>query len=293
MELEFFIIDAFTSQRFEGAQVAVFPQAEGLSAEQMQRLAREMNLTESIFILAPENKNSLAAIRLFSPQQEVFYAGHPVIAALYAMHIRQPIVGKDYQLEVAGRELAIEVKGTGNDIKIHYICAEAIRMDSYVPSARELAEFLNLEEKSIQQEYAPMLVSRGEDYLMVPVKDQQALRSASFNQNKWLMSFVASLASKIFVFCEADDTDADYCGRLLGKDIADHEDPPVGPAAPAFAAYLMHDKAEGKRSAILQRGGGELRKSLLHLEIEKTADATPLIKVGGSAVLMARGTIEI
>lgn len=293
MALDFFIIDAFTSHPFEGAQVAVFPDADTLTDGQMQLLAREVNLTESVFIRSPEDSGSLASIRIFSPRQEEHYAGHPVIAAVYAMHLQQALTEAQYQLEIAGRQLTISIQPSAGDIAIYYLCAEAIRMDSYVPSARELAEFLNLEEKSIQREYAPMLVSRGEDYLMVPVKDQQALRSASFNQNKWLMSFVASLASKIFVFCEADDTDADYCGRLLGKDIADHEDPPVGPAAPAFAAYLMHDKAEGKRNAVLQRGGGELRKSLLHLEIEKTADATPLIKVGGSAVLMAKGTIEI
>ena len=294
MKAEFYLVDAFTKQKFEGAQLAVFPDASELTTSQMQLIAREMNLTETVFILPSENEACFASLRVFSPQQELYYAGHPIIAATFVLQLTGQLKQSRFQLALGERALDISIEGSGQDIKIDYVCAEEIRMDSFVPSAKELAEFLNLNEKDITPGQAPMLASCVEDYLIVPVKNKDLLRSAVFAENKWITSFVASLANKILLFCEsAKESESDYCARLLGKDIARQDDPPIAPAAPAFAAYLMQQNATNQIAAVLQRGGGEKRKSLIHVQIEQTADAASKIKVGGSAVRVARGEMAL
>jgi len=294
MKQTFYLVDAFTTQKFEGAQLAVFPNAGELNTLQMQLIAREMNLTETVFISPSNNGKAVASLRVFSPQQELHYAGHPVIAATFVLHLTEQLIKNQFQLALGERILDISLDGAGEQMKMSYLCAEEIRLDSFVPSAKELSGFLSLNEKDISPNPSAMLASCIENYLIIPVKNKTLLQQAVFAENKWITSFVASLANKVLLFCDSEKGDeSDYCARLLGKDIVRGDDPPIAPAAPAFAAYLKQLGTESEIEVVLQRGGGEKRKSLIHVQIEPLINTPFNIKVGGSAVLVATGEMQL
>ena len=292
MSLPFFIVDAFTDTKFEGAQLAVFLDADHLNTQQMQIIAREMNLTETVFIVSSNNADALYGLRVFSPQQELFYTGHPVVAASFILHTKKQLSQQNFNLCLGERTINIDVTSTHQGVQIKYLCADPVRLDSFVPSAKELAEFLSLSEKDIAVMPAPMLASCVEDYLIVPIKNKMLLRHAVFVESKWTTSFVASLAHKILLFCESEtNDDSDYYARLMGKGISAYDDPPIAPATPAFAHYLLQQGVKDV-NVVMQRGGGERRKSLLHVQAAASAEAASTIKVGGSAVLVAKGEME-
>ena len=140
--------------------------------------------------------------------------------------------------------------------------------------------------------YPAMIAGSGPNYLIVPVKSPALLPSVRFNENKWQMSFVASLADQVLLFADAGDTEVDFNARLVGKDIAIDEDPPIGAAAPAFAAYMHSCHGQQQKRLVVQRGGGQRRKSLLEIEVQG-GDGKMQIRVGGQAVLAASATFHL
>lgn len=296
MDYQYFLIDVFSRQKFEGAQIAVFPAADALSEQQMQLLARELNLSETVFLCAATDGNSRARLRIFTPQLELDFAGHPVIAAGFVLQDinAQSIVSEWVQLN--RESLFLDAEVTAGETKIHFTLRTPGQLDNYVPSARELGEMLHLGEQDIEQTLMkPVLVNCNGEYLLVPVKSETALNEARFNINKWTTSFVATLASKIVLCCRVRPAEPvmNYRLRLLGKGIDEQDDPPVGSAAAAMGMYLFSDKEDGIYSAVLQRGGDGRRKSLIELSLTKLAGKVTSVKIGGYAVKTGSGVIYL
>lgn len=288
MEYNYYIIDAFTKQRFQGAQIVVFPNAQGLTDQQMQMIAREMNLTESVFLF-PGKK-----LRIFSPLEELGFGGHPIIAASYVLVMEGEIKQGISELQLNSGTIQVDVSENDQGIeKIQFSNQSPQRMDDFVPSAKELADILGLDESDIDLGlHKAMLVSCNEDYLIVPVKSGDSLEKARFNLDKWTMSFVATLAKQILLFTSnAESETVDFRARLVGKGIADHEDPPIGSSVPAFAAYMFADAGDGQHRLVVQRGGDGKRISLIEAEVIKSNAQIEQINVGGSAVLVAKGQL--
>ncbi|MDQ1362431.1 MAG: trans-2,3-dihydro-3-hydroxyanthranilate isomerase [Pseudomonadota bacterium] len=295
MACQYFIIDAFTRQKFEGAQIAVFPDAGSLNEKQMQRLAGELNLSETVFVCAATDGASQYRLRIFSPQQELDFAGHPVIAAGYVLQKSDTLQSAAVQVQLNCEALMLHTENLAGEIRVRFTVRAASALDSFVPSARELGEILHLDEKLIEQSaLQPMLASCNGDYLLVPVKSEAAFTAAHFNVNKWTTSFVATLASQIILLCKMPSAGQaeSYRVRLLGKNIGDREDPPVGSAAPAAGVYLFNAQSDGIHHALLQRGGDDRRKSVIEVTLEKSAGEVVAIHVGGYAVATGRGVID-
>ena len=294
MRYQYYLIDAFTKEPFQGAPIVVFPDADGLTAKQMQLIAREMNQSETVFLLP--SADSVCQLKIYTPEKKLSFGGHPILAASYALAMDEKISTGLSQLKTDAGPTDINIIKQAGDIeKITFSNKTSSRLDSFVPSARELAEILHLDERDFETDsYKPMIASCGDDYLIIPVKSAEVLVKARFSLDKWIMSFVATLARQILLFSEnKQDENVDFNARLLGKGIAASEDPPIGSTMPAFGAYLFSGLADGEYKAVLQRGGGERRKSILEVAVTKTHGEICQINVGGSAVLVGKGYLNL
>lgn len=296
MKYTYYLIDAFTNEPFQGAQIAVFTEVPGLTTGGMQLIARELNLSETVFVEAGGDDAVPWRLRIFSPNRELDFAGQPTIAACYALAMRQLLPEGVSRIQQNMGELEVSVeKDAANQPRMGFTITAPVRFDHYVPSARELAEILHLDPMDIDEgEYRPMISSCGNDYLVVPVKSTAALSRARFNEVRWTLSFVATLASQIVLFTvNRNPEPVDFNLRLLGRGIGDLDDPPVGSAIPAFAAYAFADHPPGDHAATMQRGGGDRRKSILYARVTRSVRGVERIKVAGHAVMVGQGEIYL
>jgi trans-2,3-dihydro-3-hydroxyanthranilate isomerase len=303
MKYNYYIADVFTKQIFSGAQIAVFPNAEGLSQQQMQLVARELNLSETVFVFHPDKQTTNRVMRIFSPLNEIDFAGHPIIATAFVLaHCG------DIQLNAAITPMVFEqntgpvnVNITAEDGQpsfVQFTRKATSIIDRFTPSDEELASFLSIQQSELDhKKYATRLVSCGVPYLIVPVWRYESVRNAKFNYAAWSQSTAPQTAAQeILLFApKTPFADTDFNARLLGSRIGMHEDPPVGNAMPAFASYLcsFDFMQKGTYTFAVDRGDERNRRSVLNLEMDHKGSDTLTIRVGGAAVMVAEGVMDI
>jgi trans-2,3-dihydro-3-hydroxyanthranilate isomerase len=303
MKVDYFIADAFTKQLFNGAQIAVFPNADGLSDTTMKLLARELNLSETVFVFHPETGDNKRKIRVFTPKKEVDFAGHPIIATAYVLGLCGdiPLTDTITPIVLEQNDGPIEVNITVLDGKptfVQFASKVVSIIDRFAPTDEELASFLGIRQSELDhKKYSPRLVSCGFPYLIVPAWNYESVRQAKFNSAAWSQSIAPQTAAQeILLFApKSPFPDADFNARLLGPHIGLYEDPPIGIAMPAFASYLcsFEHTRKGTHVFAVDRGDAESRRSVINLEMDNKGHESVALRVGGGAVLFARGTIDL
>ena len=303
MQLKYYIADVFTDKPFNGAQIAVIPKADGLNKHQMQLIAREMNLSETAFVFSPVNGTNLRRMRVFSPQAEIDFAGHPIIAAGHVLAATGEIkLENEYTpvlLEQNIGKINVNITGdNGKPVLIQFSLETTPVIDRFVPKEEQLAELLSLYVDDIEtRKFHSLLVYSDHSYLVVPIKTYSAVRVAKFNYAAWSRSIAPTcMAKEILLFStQSDIGKSNFHGRLLGPDIGVHEDPPIGSAMPAFTAYLCaHEHiTPGTHTFTIDRGSIEKRKSILNIEMDNKQEEKLTIRVGGPAIMVSEGTITI
>ena len=293
MKQKYTLLNAFTQTPFNGAQIAVFNQADGLREQQMLQLAKELNLSETVFISNSIIPNCDAKLQIFSPQGVCDFAGHAVVAACYVMADSGVVKGSDARIELNNQQLDIIHSFKNKKVQINIPVNE--KYDEYVPSNQELAQLIGLSKTDIgYQSYKPMIAGCPQPCLMIPIKNNELLRSAQFHENKWQLSFVASLAKHVLLFTgDHPFTAVNFSARLMGKGIAINDDPPIGAVAPAFGLYLAYGINDYHRSSLIQRGDENSRVSIIEVNVDKSGDQVSGIQLGGHAVKMAEGYFDI
>lgn len=303
MKYNYYIADVFTTAIFSGAQIAVFPNAEDLNKTQMQLVARELNLSETVFVFHPNKQSTTRVMRVFSPLTELDFAGHPVIATAFVLTscgeliLNAPVTPIIFQ-QHAG---ALEVNVTADNGKpgfIQFTRRVSSIIDRFAPRDDELARFLSIEVSELDhKKYSARLVSCGLPYLIVPVWQYETVRKAKFNDAAWNQSSAPQTAAQeILLFSpKTPFADSDFNVRLLGSCIGLYEDPPVGNAMPAFASYLcsFDFMQKGTYTFSVDRGDVHNRRSILNVEMDHKGEKLLTIRVGGSAVMVAEGVMTI
>ena len=303
MTLDYYVADVFTNQIFSGAQIAVFPNADDLTDQQMALIARETNLWETVFVSNPTGEKSKRTMRVFSPLAEIDFAGHPIIATAF-------VLGQcgDIELSADRTELIFEqnmgeidvslstVNGNANFVQFSRKVSAVI--DRYTPSANEIANFLGINADEIDhKKYATRLVSCGFPYLIVPVWHYDTVREAKFNFNAWSQSAAPQTAAQEILLFSAKTpfADSDFNARLFGPNIGINDDPPVGSAMPAFASYLCSfDSTQyGTHTFTVDRGDASSRRSVINIEMDHKANTELALRIGGEAVMVAEGKMHI
>lgn len=304
MNYTYNIIDVFTNQPFNGAQLAVFPEAKGLNDQQMALVACELNLTETIFLTkTPGNENHFR-MKIFSPLGEIDSSGHPIIAAAYTLAFCDKLILKDGHTPVTflqniGEILANVSSKGGIPSLVQYTRTTTPIVDYFTPTETELASFLGIDAAYIDnKKYSTRLVSCGlVPYLVVPTFYYETVREAKFDLAAWSQSIAPQTAAQaiLLVSPKTPYKDSDFAARLVGPNIGVNDDPPVGFAMSALAAFLcsFSHMQKGTYTFAVQRGDEKMRRSVLNLEMDHKGEDTLTIRVGGEAVKVAEGTIFV
>lgn len=299
MDLLLYTADVFTDRPFGGAQIAVFPQAERLDPERMQRIAAELNLPGSVFISAAD-KPGRYRVRVFTPRAEIDFAGQAVLAAAHILAVTGQAPA-DGALELVHAFGPVHVRlgmAEGRPGFVQFSRTVFPVVDRFVPTTDELAGILSLERRALgERELQPLLVACERPYLILPLRSLEALDSACFNAAAWAGSHAPSmLAQELLLFCrQTENPQANFHARLIGPDIGPREDPPIGAALPAFAAYFaaQPNLRAGTHTFVVERGFDATRKSLLQAEFDKRAGGGLTLRVGGQVVQMIQGTLSL
>ena len=300
MDYAFHTVDVFTPTPFNGAQITVFPSADGLNARQMQIIAREMNHPETVFIL-PGKNTVRAELKVFSPLSERAVGSHSVVAAARALVHSKALPATEQnstiQFSQDAKIFNVVLSQVEGRLLTQLSMSVNAQIDRYVPDTKELQAALGLGGHDIETLKAKALfVSCDSSYLIVPLRSLDAVYKARFNLEAWSRSSAGSApVNEVLVYCrETESLQTDFHLRILGGHIAQDESPPVGAAIPAFVASLCETRglADGTHALWLERGRKAERQSVLKVEFVKKATAAMVVRVGGDAVLVASGTMR-
>jgi trans-2,3-dihydro-3-hydroxyanthranilate isomerase len=293
MEHRFYTLDVFTNSRFEGNPLAVFTDGDSLSNDQMQAIAREMNLAETVFVQKPTDERALARLRIFTTREELKLAGHPVVGTWFLLAelgvVPAQEGGVHVMQETGAGVLPVEIRfKDGRPQRVTMTQTEAaFRPIKFKKAA--LAKSLGLSPKDFDPHLDPECVSTGIFNLMVPLRNRAALSKIVMN-----MFDLRKLLGKnsTMAYCFALNGNGKVCSRgMLPWEI--YEDPATGSAAGSLGAYLVkHGKlAAGHTLSILQ---GEEMGRPSHIEVEVTQSGKKLVpRVSGAAVKVFEGTITV
>jgi len=303
LKYQYFIADVFTTRPFNGAQIAVFPHADGLNQQQMQLIARELNLSETAFVFAPVDSSGKWRARIFSPHMEIHFAGHPIIAIGYVLACTGDIRLADrytqFMLEQNIGPIAINITGeAGQPVLVQFSLEIKPVVDRFVPVEAQIANMLSLAETDLEnKKFQPLLVYADRAYLIVPIRSYNAVRQAKFNYLAWGQTSVpSSMATDILLFTTQTDTpQSNFHARLVGPNIGINDDPPIGSAMPAFTGYLCaHEHIrQGTHAFVIDRGLASTRKSILNIEMDNRQEDTLTLRVGGPAVMVSSGVMVL
>ncbi|MEE9423998.1 MAG: PhzF family phenazine biosynthesis protein [Methylococcales bacterium] len=303
MDYRYYIADVFTDQIFQGAQIAVFPDAQDLSQDTMLRIAKELNLSETVFVIkCTEEADNQFRLRTFSPQKELDFGGHPLIAAAWVLasigklkltEIHTPVI-----FEQSAGTVTAYVTAEADQVKlVQFTMPVVATVDRFVPTDSELASILSLDIEELEnKKFNPMLVFCGKKYLIIPIRQYTSIGKARFNFKAWSSSSAPStLANEmLLVTSNTRNESTDFHARLVGPDIGLQDDPPIGSSIPAFCAFLREHQQikKGTYVFMIDRGTEITRKSVLNVEMDNKPENL-VIRVGGPAVLVCEGTIKI
>lgn len=291
MSLSFFIVDVFAETKYAGNQLAVFTNAGHLNAEQMQQIAKEINFSETTFILSPELQANGYNVRIFTPTQELPFAGHPTLGTAFVIQqalIQQPIAQINLNLKVGQIPVTLAYL---------YQTPDVLWMRQNAPvfgetlTAEMVAPVLGLEASAIDSQFPIQVVSTGIPFMIVPLTSLADLQRLKINVEQMFALVETLEAKEIFVFCpETRDPKNQFSARMFAHYLGIPEDPATGSANGCFAAYLSQHRYLGDSSVDVRvEQGYEIgRPSLLLLKANQVGE-TITVQVGGTVVMVARG----
>jgi trans-2,3-dihydro-3-hydroxyanthranilate isomerase len=284
MSLAYVIVDVFTDTPLHGNQLAVFEDGSALSDDQMQRLAREMNLSETVFLL-PAEPGGDARMRIFTPTAELPFAGHPVLGTAFVVGEARQLTS--VQLETAAADVPLELirseppgGGGGGFGPITFAwMRQPIPVWAPFPRAAELLAAIGVAESGLPVES----YTNGPTHVYVALPDE-----ASVTALKPDISALAGFAG-VDAYCFAG-AGRHWRSRMFGPALGLTEDPATGSAAGPLAIHLARHGRIAFGDEIEIRQGAEIgRPSLLRARVNGSPEGIDSVEVGGSAVIVARG----
>ncbi|HKV25140.1 MAG TPA: PhzF family phenazine biosynthesis protein [Candidatus Acidoferrum sp.] len=293
MEHRFFTLDVFTTSRFEGNPLAVFTDGDELTDDQMLAIAREMNLSETVFIQKPTEDDALARLRIFTTKQELKLAGHPVIGTWFLLAELGVVPAQEGGVHVNQQTgagvLPVEIRfKDGRPQRVTMTQTQAVFRPSKIRKSA-LAAALGLSAKDLDPKLEPEFVSTGIFNLMVPLRNRAALGKIAMNMLE-LGKLLGKNATMAYCFALSGNGKVFSRGMLPWEQ---YEDAATGSAAGSLGAYLVkHGKlAPAHTLSILQ---GEEMGRPSHIEVEVTQSGKKLVpRVSGAAVKIFEGTIRV
>jgi trans-2,3-dihydro-3-hydroxyanthranilate isomerase len=284
------IVDVFTLNRREGNPLAVFPDSEGLDSKTMQSVARELNLSETVFILPATRPDCAARLRIFTPAREMLFAGHPTVGTSFVL-LDEGIVPKNsehFVLEEGVGPVPIRIESGGRPL----IWLTTPPIHDGPTFARELcAEVLGLSESDLLN-ITPQLLSAGNPVIFIALKDPDTVDRASLDTAN-MRKLRGDYPDPLCVFVFAPTSEGAY-SRMFAPEYGIIEDPATGSATGPLAAYMLrHNLVSGAPGTrfISEQGTKMGRRSLLHVQLHGERGASG-IDVGGHVTPLVRAIMD-
>jgi len=292
MKKECIFIDAFTDVPYAGNQLAVFPNGEGLTGGQMQKLAQEINYSESVFILPGDKAGADFELRIFTIATELPFAGHPVLGTAYSiLNILDMWAEKKDALRLKTKAGVIPLERRGENI---WMTQNEPQFFKQHKDTSEIAGLVSLLPEDIAEDLPVEEVSTGNNILIVPVKSLAAMQRANGNMNRMQDFFHRNDAMAPYLFTrETVNRNAAVHTRLLAAHMGIPEDAATGSAAGPLTAYLLKYNLFGSKFSIENEQGLEMGRPSKILMGGEIKDAKYIIKVGGACAYAGRGEFII
>ncbi len=299
MKRNYYILDVFTETPFAGNPLAVVRGAEGMSAERMQAVAREFNLSETVFVLPPRDPVNTARVRIFTPQRELPFAGHPTIgtAVLIAQLDAPGMPTLSVVLEEDVGNVACTVRqAKGRAARAHFqLPTEPVEIAQAADDVL-IAAALGLEPEDIGcDRHFPMVWSAGLGFTFVPVKSAEAAARARPLMEHWHKAIGPGDHPNAFVYTrETVHEGSAFHARMFAPSLGVMEDPATGSAVAAFAGVVAHfdHPPDGNHTFVIEQGFEMARPSLITLGLDMEDGQLVDASIGGAAVMVAQGTID-
>lgn len=290
----YLLVDVFTTTRLQGNPLAVFPAAEGISDLEMQQIAGELNLSETVFFLPPTAPHAAIKVRIFTPRRELDFAGHPTVGSAYVLCASgsQP---EHFSIEENVGLVPIAVETGDDGRRVFWLTTPPLTFFETRDRAFG-ARLLNLAIDDVA-ECPPQFVSAGNPFLFVALATPQAVDRAVL-QHAHLDEARGSVdAVGTFVFARTEPDSAtcfDVYARMFAPQTGIAEDPATGSATGPVAGYMLRNGLLPRRNVRFtsEQGVKMGRRSVLHVKLEGDGDETT-IQVGGSVVAVAEGSFRL
>lgn len=304
MRYRYYTADVFTDKPFGGNPLAVFTDPGELSPELMQSAAKELNLSETVFVFPPDDPGNTRRLRIFTPGSELAFAGHPtvgtahVLASIGAIQLE----GKETRIVFEEGVGPVPVTLWAEEGKPVFAQLSAALMPEYgppPPPAADIAAVLSLAVDDLDSSAPPQALSCGLPYLCVQLRDRAAVTRARLRIDEWERVLASYWAPFIYFYAlDPELPGSDVHARMFAPGVGVPEDPATGSAATVLAGLLAARAArasvcEGSFKWVIEQGFEMGRPSLIAAEADVQGGAVVAIRVGGPSVLMTEGWMEI
>jgi len=304
-----FQLDVFTDQALAGNPLAVFPEAEGLSDEEMLKIAREMNLSETVFVLPSSDDKALRRLRIYTPTREIPFAGHPVVGTwnLLAREgvVPSPDEGSGWARihhEIGLGVLPVDLEFNEGEIVQVVMTQGKFEIVDEIDDRHdqaELARVIGHDTDAIDETLPIQIISTGLPFLAVPMRSLSDLRRCRVNGSA-LAEFYTRLGTTgclVFTRETMEVGAARAHARMFAPADNIPEDPATGSACGSLGGYLIHHHAisvkpkDGVARFVIEQGDFINRPSRINLEVKGATGNIEGVKVGGSSVVVMRGEL--
>lgn len=293
MPHRYIIADVFTEQAFGGNQLAVLPDARGLSTRAMQSLAREFNFSETTFVLPADDANHAFRVRIFTPANELPFAGHPTVgtAAVLAREGLIPRTGTVVFEEGVG-PVSVDVDVSDARAFARLNLETGVKSPYERPSRETAAAALSLPVDTVRDAW---FASVGVPFAFIHLADRDAVDRASLDYAAWNAGFSHEFGRSLYLFAGELAAGSGLYARMFAQDMGIAEDPATGSAAATLAGSLAErlPEREGVFTWHIDQGVKMGRPSHIEASAAKRDGRTVRVMAGGAAVIVAEGTIQV
>jgi trans-2,3-dihydro-3-hydroxyanthranilate isomerase len=292
-KLTFYIVDVFAEEKYAGNQLAVVRDAAALSDSQMQKITKEMNYSETTFILSEKPRDGGYDVRIFTPGAEVPFAGHPTLGTAFV--IRQEIIKKSIEtvnLNLKVGQIPVTFQNTGEGGNILWM-KQIEPTFGEVLDAGNIAQALTVNKDDIDDRFPIQEVSTGLPFIIVPLKTLDATKRSKINKDVFFKLIENIQAKMVLLFCpETYNRDNNLNVRVFCDYYGISEDPATGSGNGCLAGYLVKNQYFGtsKIDVRVEQGYEIGRPSLLYLRAKEVSGKIE-VSVGGKVVMVAKGEL--
>ncbi|HYW40855.1 MAG TPA: PhzF family phenazine biosynthesis protein [Terriglobales bacterium] len=295
MRYPFHLVDVFSSTPFGGNQLAILPDATGISTEGMQKIAREFNFPESTFVLPKNDPAHSYRVRIFTPRAELNFAGHPTIGTACALVMKQHAPTVDpirLILEENIGPVMVDVTQRNGGYHGTLTLSGKIDAPTGAPASADLATVLSIEPAEVSQSF---FAGVGLPFCFAQLKSNEAVDRAAVNRAAWTATLSRAWSPNLFFFAGDLRDGGNLYARMCAPALGVEEDPATGSACAALVGAMAskHDFGGTAYRLSIQQGVSMGRRSEIEAEARKSGGVVTSVSVGGATAYIASGEIEV